>query len=113
MDDLEFFKGLNEIKSGQTTSREQATPTVGISAASPATTGNSNNGLQEAWKLLSSPDSWTQASEKDSVLVEQLGVTNYEDLSYLEPEHKSMILGKLKAIPAKKVAINLKFDIKN
>jgi hypothetical protein len=120
MDDLEFYKGLNEIKFGQQTPQSaisQSTPTNSIRSAevhqTPKAHGTDcdDDQLQEAWKLLNSPTSWSQASEKDTTLIDMLGIKSFKDLQFLDKDHKIMLLGKLKVIPAKKFAITLKLEM--
>jgi hypothetical protein len=120
MDDLEFFKGLNEIKYGQQTPQaSDKSATTGHSTerlppeapTTPSVRGVvlDDNQLQEAWDLLNSPTSWLKASDKDTVLIEMLGVKGFKDLQFLDQDHKTMLLGKLKVIPSKKFAMTLKF----
>ena len=69
----------------------------------------SNIDYNQAWEVINAESSWKVASERESALAQDFGITSAEHLRYLDANDIQEIAGKLKKVPARQLttAFNL------
>ena len=113
MDELKYIKEMRSIFTDHSpiaTASSSATATVAPVSMEAQTPPNINQDidLNEAWRILSSADSWQNADEKDVILKDQFGASSKSDLAFLDSADMKMLVGKLKLVQANRLKRALK-----
>ena len=56
-----------------------------------------------AWEVLNDASSWRIASERESILAEEFGITSAKHLPYIETKDVQELASKLKKVPARQL----------
>jgi hypothetical protein len=79
-------------------SMQQAISTITSESSTPTAAVNP---LQEAWAILMDEGKWKDKDEKSLVVVDEYGLSNADELPYLDEEDLQIVAGKLKTVPGK------------